>query len=32
MSRLLRDAAFNRRPGRLLCGLKTLPVLGDFAI
>ena len=32
ISRLLRDAAFSWRPGRLLCGLKTLPILGDFAI
>ena len=32
ISRLLRDAAFSWRPGKLLCGLKTLPILGDFAI
>ena len=30
ISRLLRDAAFSWRPGKLLCGLKTLPILGDF--
>ena len=27
-----RNAAFSWRPGKLLCGLKTLPILGDFAI
>ena len=32
ISRLLRDAAFSWRPGKLLCGLKTLPIVGDFAI
>ena len=32
ISRLLRDAAFSWRLGRLLCGLKTLPILGDFAM
>ena len=31
-SRLLRDVAFSWRPGRLSCGLKTLPILWDFAI
>ena len=32
ISRLLRDAAFSWRPEKLLCGLKTLQILGDFAI
>ena len=32
ISRLLRDAAFSWRPGKLLCGLKTLPIVGDFVI
>ena len=32
ISRLLGDAAFSWRPGNLLCGLKTLPILKDFAI
>ena len=32
ISRLLRDAAFSWRPGKLLCGLKTLRIFGDFAI
>ena len=27
---LLRDAAFSWRPGKLLCGLKTLPILRRF--
>ena len=32
ISRHLRDAAFSWRPGKLLCGLKTLQIFGDFAI
>ena len=32
ISRLLRDAAFGWRPGKLLSGLKTLQIFGDFAI
>ena len=32
ISRLLHDAAFSWRPGKLLCGLKTLRTFGDFAI
>ena len=32
ISTLLRDAAFSWRPGKLLCGLKTLRTFGDFAI
>ena len=32
ISRLLRNAAFSWRPGKLLCGLKTLRIFGDFAI
>ena len=32
ISRLFRDAAFSWRPGKLLCGLKTLRIFGDFAI
>ena len=32
ISRLLRDGAFSWRPGKLLCGLKTLRIFGDFAI
>ena len=31
ISRLLRDAAFSWRPGKFLCLLKTLRILGDFA-
>ena len=31
-SRLLRDAAFSWRPGKVLCRVKTLPILGDFVI
>ena len=31
ISRLLCDAAFRWRPGKFLCGLKTLRILGDFA-
>ena len=32
ISRLLRDASFSWRPGKLLCGLKTLRIFGDFVI
>ena len=32
ISRLLRDAAFSWRPGKLFCGLKTWRIFGDFAI
>ena len=32
ISRLLRDAAFSWRPGKLLCGLKTSRIFGHFAI
>ena len=32
ISRLSGDAAFSWRPGELFCGLKTLPILVDFAI
>ena len=32
ISRLLPNAAFSWRPGELLCELKTLWILGDFAI
>ena len=31
-SRLLREAAFSWRPGKVLCRVKTLPILEDFAI
>ena len=30
--RLLRDAAFRWRPGKLLCGSKKLKIFGEFAI
>ena len=30
--RLLLDATFSGRPGKLLCGLKTLLILGDIVI
>ena len=32
ISRLLREAAFSWPPGKPLCGLKTMPILGDFAM
>ena len=32
ISRLLRDAAFSWRPEKFLCLLKTLRILGDFAV
>ena len=30
ISRLMRDAVFTGRPGKLLCGFKTLPIFWDL--